>query len=263
MPKAIRKAIDRASARYAQRVERMETLAVDFVQDLIRSGADRMDIVAGLAGEPFREIIMEEFGLSAGAVEVLAMYEGGVLKGLSSFGHMTEEMLSAITSSSQVNFLQFVQGQATTIQNELVRAVVRDLGAKDMAQALRAAVKPHNADTIANTALNTYSRTVNEEMAKTAPKGQKYIYEGPQDERTRDICLAMGAGGAMTYDEIEREFPSGFGDGGGFNCRHQWTPIEEVDEDNTAKAAGLVEAKKEEGEWRTPLTLKEKLDEKA
>ena len=261
MPKAIRQAIDRAAAKYAQRVERMEALSVQFVQDMVAQGSDRLAIIQALAGEEFRSVIMTEFGLAEGAAGVLATFEGGVLAGLSTFGHMTEEMLTAITISEQATFLSFVEGQAATVQSELVRAVVRDLGPEEMRSVLRSVVSPTNADTIANTALNTYSRSVNEAMAKTAPAGQKYSYEGPQDDKTRPICLAMGAAGEMTYEEIEAAYPGGFGDGGGFNCRHQWTPIEEVDEDNTAKAETIIADKEADGKWKTPQTLRERRDE--
>jgi len=259
MPKAIRKAIDRASARYAQRVERMEALSVQFVQDMVAQGSDRLAIIQALSSAEFQQVIMDDFGLAAGAGKILDTFEHGVLGGLTRIGHMTEEMLSAITTSEQASFLRFVEGQAATVQKELVRAVVRDLGPDDMRKALASVVSPTNADTIANTALNTYSRSVNEEMAKTAPKGQKYVYEGPQDDKTRDICLEMGAAGEMTYEEIEAEYPGGFGDGGGFNCRHQWTPEEEVDENNSAKAERIIAEKTKDEKWKKPQTIKERL----
>ena len=77
--------------------------------------------------------------------------------------------------------------------------------------------------------VNNYSRTNSKaiideaEKAGGAAAGFKYIYIGPVDERTIDICMEMAAAGETSLEEIK-----GFGwedslrEGGGFNCRHNW-----------------------------------------
>ena len=77
-----------------------------------------------------------------------------------------------------------------------------------------------------NTTLNNYSRQVTNQMMKVAPKNTKYVYIGPIDDKTRPICLKMWSAGTLTLKEIDEKFPARFVEGGGFNCRHQWTPLE-------------------------------------
>ena len=63
----------------------------------------------------------------------------------------------------------------------------------------------------------------------TLPSAQKYRYDGPLDDSTRDECVDMINAGELTENQIISQF-SGYGDvlisGGGFNCRHQWMPIQ-------------------------------------
>ena len=73
-------------------------------------------------------------------------------------------------------------------------------------------------ETLINTSLNTYSRTVTNEMMKVAPKNTKYVYVGPIDDRTRDECLDMASVGELTESQIISQFGEApLTDGGGFN----------------------------------------------
>ena len=59
-------------------------------------------------------------------------------------------------------------------------------------------------------------------MAQNAPANLMYVYTGPIDDRTSDICLQISAAGPMTLKQIDNRFPSTFENGGHFNCRHQF-----------------------------------------
>ena len=106
-----------------------------------------------------------------------------------------------------------------------------------MRKALADEVPARYAETLANTSLDTYSRAVERVMAEQDPAGTLYVYEGPEDDRTRDECLAMLAAGELTLAEIDAQFPGAFVDGGGFNCRHSWVPV-----DASAAAGGGQDA---------------------
>ena len=95
-----------------------------------------------------------------------------------------------------------------------------------------------------NTTLNTYSASVGAVVARNDPPSRKYVYEGPQDERTRDECVEMGAAGALTRAQIEEQFPGGFVDRGGYACRHQWVPVAAADDVNTKAAKREREKRK-------------------
>ena len=71
-----------------------------------------------------------------------------------------------------------------------------------------------------------FARTTTAKLFEDVPE-QKFEYVGPNDEVTRDVCVATleMQGEGMTMAEIEAESPVSFADGGGFNCRHEWIPV--------------------------------------
>ena len=71
-----------------------------------------------------------------------------------------------------------------------------------------------------------FTRTTTAKLFEDVPE-QKFEYVGPNDEVTRDVCVATleMQGEGMTIAEIEAEAPVSFADGGGFNCRHEWIPV--------------------------------------
>ena len=77
-----------------------------------------------------------------------------------------------------------------------------------------------------NDSFARFSRTTTAKLFQDVPE-QKFEYVGPDDEVTRDVCVATleMQGEGMTIAEIEAEAPVSFADGGGFNCRHEWIPV--------------------------------------
>jgi len=77
-----------------------------------------------------------------------------------------------------------------------------------------------------NDSFARFARTTTAKLFEDVPE-QKFEYVGPNDEVTRDVCVATleMQGEGMTMAEIEAEAPVSFADGGGFNCRHEWIPV--------------------------------------
>ena len=77
-----------------------------------------------------------------------------------------------------------------------------------------------------NDSFARFARTTTAKLFEDVPE-QKFEYVGPNDEVTRDVCVATleMQGEGMTMAEIEAEAPVSFADGGGFNCRHEWVPV--------------------------------------
>ena len=71
-----------------------------------------------------------------------------------------------------------------------------------------------------------FSRTTSAKLFEDVPE-QKFLYVGPEDEVTRDVCIQTLSmqGEGMTAEDIDSNSPVAFGDGGGFNCRHEWIPV--------------------------------------
>ena len=77
--------------------------------------------------------------------------------------------------------------------------------------------------TLVNTTLNSYSRTITNQMMDIAPDNAKYVYIGPADEKTREECLKYINAGRLTKQQIiDKQWRESLTEGGGFNCRHKW-----------------------------------------
>jgi hypothetical protein len=76
----------------------------------------------------------------------------------------------------------------------------------------------------ARTKISQYSRSIISEAATIAGL-QHYIYTGPRDGITRPFCKEL-VGKVLTEDQIKKlGNGSSLINGGGFNCRHSWSPI--------------------------------------
>ncbi len=138
--------------------------------------------------------------------------------------------LEAGTLSSLINLNQSVLDDAVIntvsahIRNEVAKGILVGIPPQQIAESVASSsISVSRMETLINTSLNTYSRTVTNEMMKVAPKNTKYVYVGPIDDRTRDECLDMASAGKLTEAQIISQFGSApLVDGGGFNCRHKW-----------------------------------------
>ena len=57
---------------------------------------------------------------------------------------------------------------------------------------------------------------------KTASKDAKYVYIGPSDDKTREICAQLISVGEVKLSTIESTWAQTLTEGGGYNCRHKW-----------------------------------------
>ena len=69
--------------------------------------------------------------------------------------------------------------------------------------------------------MNQYSKGVTARQALDAPKGTKYIYAGPVDNRTREVCLEYASLGGLTIKQLNSKGLS-LDSNGGWECRHKW-----------------------------------------
>ena len=125
----------------------------------------------------------------------------------------TETLLSQLDNMAQI------------IKKEVVKGIISGTGIQSVVESVRGqgALSSAQLQTLINTAMNEYSRSVTKVMMDKMPKQTKYVYIGAIDDVTRDDCLDMAAAGALTEAEIINRFGDAvLVDGGGFNCRHKW-----------------------------------------
>jgi len=81
----------------------------------------------------------------------------------------------------------------------------------------------------ANTGIAVFDRTIKSEQFEGGGV-EKFIYVGPLDDKTRDVCANVMTdprntdSEGFTRDEILGLEGVDFVSGGGYNCRHEWLP---------------------------------------
>ncbi len=240
---SVRDIIDTTSARYARAWELVQKALVRIVDKKLAAGVSPDELMRTLGNTDFSALIGRDLGMNAELAEIQAAY-GSVLKNMVGRQQVTESTLTALRSFTEDSFLAKASAVPAQLKEEVMKALLGGGRTSDVEAALSKVMAKHNAAAEANTALNTFSRSVGYEMAKQDPEDALYVYEGPVDDVTRDECLAMAAAGELTRAEIESQFPGAFVGGGGFNCRHEWTPKDaalNTDQDGAKERLGQDE----------------------
>lgn len=143
---------------------------------------------------------------------------------------MSEEELELLLAMDLQIWEAYLPYLATIIQQEVAVGSFLGLTQEEIiGSILDQGLTEGQLQTYITTALNDFSRSVTFQQMFNNPANTKYIYIGPLDGKTRDICLRMGREGKLTRREIIRTYGrSVLRRGGGWNCRHAW---EEHDEE--------------------------------
>ena len=219
---ANQQAIDSSAEQIANLVDKARE---ELINDLYKLGVNVDDIPAFVSAILTLDV---EGTLKAKLTKATSIYANahrGVLESTIGFAEVSPQTLTSFISlNEQVFDNAIINNIASHIRNEVVKGVQAGLSANDIIQKV-ASSSTSNAQmqTLVNTTLNSYSRTVTNSMMDIAPKNTKYVYIGPVDSATRDECLDMVSAGALTLDQIISQFGEApLVDGGGFNCRHKW-----------------------------------------
>tara|TARA_Y100000401_G_scaffold116500_1_gene122417 strand:- start:116 stop:610 length:495 start_codon:yes stop_codon:yes gene_type:complete len=137
---------------------------------------------------------------------------------------MTEEELQILLGANIAVWEAYMPYLAAQMQLQIIQGSYAGLTAEQILENINTAVLSESQiETLITTALNDYSRLVTLGMMQDAPKDEKYIYIGPLDGKTRDLCVEQMSAGSLTYDQIIKNFGSSvLKEGGGYNCRHKW-----------------------------------------
>lgn len=111
------------------------------------------------------------------------------------------------------------------LANRRVDALVDELAAlTDVTQ--------RQARTVYDTAASSYVRQVDQLGVDPEP-GDRFLYVGPQDTETRPFCRAL-VGEVRTRAQLDSldngQLPNTLLTGGGWNCRHKWLFLADVDQ---------------------------------
>ena len=196
----------------------------DEVLQLLQAGQNKESILQLLADTNLKQAISNDPDFSKSFNSLDNLYVK-TLKDMDQFADISQDTLLALTKTNQSLFMgKLANSVSESIKANLVRGVVIGLSKADIIRGMTLDLRPDQIETLITTALNNYSASINAVMSDNLPEKTLYVYRGPIDAKTRDICLEYAARGPMTKKEIESIMTGGFLDRGGFNCRHQWTP---------------------------------------
>lgn len=105
-------------------------------------------------------------------------------------------------------------------------------------------ISQRQARTIYDTAVSTYARQV-ELLNADGTSDELFVFVGPFDKKNRDFCEAR-VGKVFERQAIDAmdngQLPDVFISGGGYNCRHTWKRVSELDDElrELAKTGGRV-----------------------
>lgn len=199
-------------------------LMTDNVFQLIEAGRNKEEIILILSRTDFKKTILSnpEFSRSLNNLDGLYVK---ALKDIEQFADITPSTLKALAQVNKATFInKLADDIAFAVKGNLTSGILGGLEKDAIISSITADLRPDQVETLVTTALSTYTASVNVLMADKLPKNTAYIYRGPIDKKTRDVCLRFAASGELTRKEIEDILPGAFLDRGGYNCRHQWVP---------------------------------------
>ena len=220
--------IDNIAAQVARQTDQLQQ---ELVRDLLTlSKADRFqsidEFLFALEQLDIQELVrIKAQNIMQGYTSAHTM----ILKDMDIIADITEETLRSLTNFSTSTFADHLGQMGNIIKKEIVKGAIAGSTEKGIFDAIQqqAGLSGKQMETLVTTGLNDYSRSVSKVMIDQLSDNQKYRYVGAIDDRTRDACLNYWSAGDLTKTEIERR---GWGEtfvrGGGYNCRHQWIPVQ-------------------------------------
>ena len=211
---------------------KVEQLQIELVRDMRKLSKDFQSIDDFLFA--LERLDIEEL-VRIKAENITNLYESAhtqVLTDTIMFGEISERTLRSVTNFSTSTFADSLGTLAKTLKKEIIKGAISGASDKAVLDGIQAQAGLSNKQmkTLITTGLNDYSRSVGKVMMESLPIVQKYRYVGAIDNKTRPICLKMWESGTLTQKEIKKEFGAEkLVEGGGFNCRHQWLPVEAED----------------------------------
>ena len=254
--------IDSMSNLYGEAIADFQQGLVSEVMDLRTQGYSANEISNILQAIDMETYIITNYG--SGKLGQFNSLYTNLLTNLEGFGPITPETLTALTNMSQATMFSNMVNTANQSREVLATGVLMNNTEEQLSAQLfygQGGLTEDSAMTLANTLLNTYSRSVTRVMAEKMPDNTKYYYDGPVDERTRHVCVAMVGAGPLTMKQIDERYPGAFVDGGGWNCRHRWIMSTRANQGEHEKARKREKELIEKGNYN-PKTLLEIAEEK-
>ena len=260
---SIQDTIENASFQFAKAQEKVIQRLVSEIMEL-GSGLDRDDLLRVVSSIDIATYMLEELGFKNDIAKLMNSYEN-LLLDTPFFAEISAGSLEAMEILEQSTYFAHTSQISNSVRLETLKGIIAGKDENSIKNTITnlSGLRKDQAQVLANTSMNNFSRSVIKQQMDQSDPDQKYFYAGVIDDVTRDICLEMGSAGEMTQQEIEDKFGSGvLLDGGGFNCRHQWQPVTS----SKGKLSDPENAKNyidERGSKYNPITMEEMYENKS
>ena len=200
-------------------------------------------IVKELIDLDLKTILFDDFKLN-GEMNAITNNYVKTLKSMESFASVPEATLQTLIRAD-VNFFSAKVGEQSELMKRLmIESIIGKQSEAAFAESLTGVGwSERQANSLVNDSLRRFSRNVTREMANNSPSDKLYIYEGPIDDRTSDICMEILAAGPMTMGDIDSRFGSASLSGGHFGCRHEFVEYFDKSQYPESELRGEVKAR--------------------
>ena len=249
--------IDDAVADYISALNFAEDEFIKDVEEMQKQGFSTTEILAFLAAIDLATYFAQDLRM-ASAVGSTINATTTILDDLPFFGSITETQLVAFRNLQQSTLIKYTDYLGEIVRQEIVTGVQTGLSGPAIKDRIARSplLSKSRIDNLVGTTMTNFQQSVIFAMAEELPTDTKYYYDGPLDNKTRNLCIELIANAPMTKQEIESRYPGCLSDRGGFNCRHVWVPVS-PDVSYKREAQGQIQRKKDAGKYKKPLTLKQ------
>tara|TARA_Y100001973_G_scaffold55062_1_gene81348 strand:+ start:775 stop:1557 length:783 start_codon:yes stop_codon:yes gene_type:complete len=219
--------IDGAVSDYLNQLEESKEEFIKDIEELQNQGLSTEQILGVLGALSIADYWLGDV-LMRNAIENYLKATSTMLDDMVLFGKITETELLALRKLQESTILNYTQSLGDEVRLGISESIASGFKGNRLRQQVsgRVGLNAGRIEGIIGMALATYRRSINTVMFESLPDDTQFWYNGPLDDKTRPICRVMISAQPLTRDEIETQFPGALTDGGGFNCRHEWVPLQ-------------------------------------
>ena len=182
---------EKASQDFARAIQRVQTELVSQIFDLRTQGMTRSEIVLVLQTLDMEDLILNQLNLRSDLDNLMLEYQS-VLGSMEMTGAVTDEVLTALLRMDNNTFMKQIGLMGDQVRNEAARGIIAGASEADIAQSIvkgaGGVLRPDQAETLANTALNTFNcrhrwaRETSSSDKLSDQKGAEKLKSKKQDE---------------------------------------------------------------------------------
>jgi len=214
-----------SSDRFANKYEAALNKIAALYARTIDSGADVSQLLVAVGNIDFKDLFENQLGFNRELQSVANSYLDA-LRDMDGFADVDETVLRALVESDlnvyRSKFDNTYVQMKSLFTDSVINGLPREAFVDQLTKGQFGVLSKSQAESLYNDSLAKFNRSVIKQMAKNAPANLQYVFTGPIDTRTSDVCMQILAAGPMTLSQINSRFPGTFENGGHFNCRHQF-----------------------------------------